>query len=217
MTGLGGHNCAGVLLSPWWVVSTGLCAQTDDDLDHDHFQVVAGEWNLAGDDGTEQVRHVETVYTHPYFSAEQGGDIALIKLNSSLELGQFVAPVSLAQFGSSYEGSRCVEAGWSTLSGHVKLQYGEVMLSTQEECEADPNAGPHAWATMCGGEEDTGTAVMCPGYTGSPLVCPEGEEMVLAGLQSFTYSCGTQGGPSVYTNISALADWVEYIISKHSA
>ena len=69
---------------------------------------------------------------------------------------------------------------------------------------------------MCGGEEDTGTAVMCPGYTGSPLVCPEGEEMVLAGLQSFTYSCGTQGAPSVYTNISALADWVEYIISKHS-
>ena len=192
MTGLGGHNCAGVLLSPWWVVSTGLCAQTDDDLDHDHFQVVAGEWNLAGVDGTEQVRHVETVFTHPYFSAEQGGDIALIKLNSSLELGQFVAPVSLAQFGSSYEGSQCVEAGWSTLSGHVKLQYGEVVLRTKEECEADPNVGPHAWATMCGGEEDTGTAVMCPGYTGSPVVCPEGEEMVLAGLQSFTYSCGTQ-------------------------
>ena len=72
MTGLGGHNCAGVLLSPWWVVSTGLCwPQTDEDLDHDHFQVVAGKWNLAGEDGTEQVRYVETVYTHPYFSAEQ--------------------------------------------------------------------------------------------------------------------------------------------------
>ena len=52
-----------------------------------------------------------------------------------------------------------------------------------------------------------GSPLVCPGPTGSP---------VLAGLQSFTYSCGTQGGPSVYTNISALADWVEYIISKHS-
>ena len=66
----------------------------------------------------------------------------------------------------------------------------------QEECEAEPSAGPHAWATMCGGEEDSGTAVMCPGYTGSPLLCPEGEEMVLAGLQSFTYSCGTQAESS---------------------
>ena len=64
-------------------------------------------------------------------------DIALIKLNSSLELGQFVSPVSLAKFGSSYEGSRCVEAGWSALSGHLKLQYGEVLLRTEEECQAE--------------------------------------------------------------------------------
>ena len=83
VSGLGGHNCAGVLLSPWWVVSTGLCAQTDEDLDHDHFQVVAGEWNLAGQDGTEQVRHVETVYTHPYFSAEQAEWRPLICPNPS--------------------------------------------------------------------------------------------------------------------------------------
>ena len=126
MTGLGGHNCAGVIVSPWWVVSTGLCAQTDDDLDHNNFLVVAGEWDLAAEDGTEQIRHVETVYTHPYFSAEQGGDIALIRLNSSLDLGQFVSPLPLAGFGSSYEGSLCVESGWSQLSGHKKLQYGEV-------------------------------------------------------------------------------------------
>ena len=79
MQGLGGHNCAGVIISSDWVLSTGYCAQTDDDLDHDHFLIVAGEWDLATAEDTEQVRHVDRVYTHPYLSAEQGADIALVR------------------------------------------------------------------------------------------------------------------------------------------
>ena len=65
-------------MSPWCILSTGTCADTDDSLDHDNFLVVAGEFNLMAVDGTEQVRHVEKVFRHPYFS-EQGCDIALIR------------------------------------------------------------------------------------------------------------------------------------------
>ena len=80
LSGLGGHNCAGAVLSPWWVISTGLCAELDDELDHDHFFIVAGEWDLGAEEGTEQQRHVETVFTHPYFSSNsQSGDIALVR------------------------------------------------------------------------------------------------------------------------------------------
>ena len=62
----------------------------------------------------------------------------------------------------------------------------------------------------------SGTAVMCPGYTGSPLVCPDAEgSLVLAGLQSFTYSCLTPGAPSVYAEIGDLRDWVDYILEKY--
>ena len=56
LSGLGGHNCAGAVLSPWWVISTGLCAELDDELDHDHFFIVAGEWDLGAEEGTEQQR-----------------------------------------------------------------------------------------------------------------------------------------------------------------
>ena len=47
---------------------------------------------------------------------------------------------------------------------------------------------------MCAGAEETGTAVMCPGYTGSPLLCEDEDkgEAVLSGLQSYTWACGTQ-------------------------
>ena len=86
---------------------------------------------------------------------------------------------------------------------------------------------------MCAGAEETGTAVMCPGYTGSPLLCEDVDtgEVVLAGLQSYTWACGTQvrrthdghhghksllqGAPSVYTDIGAVRDWVDFILSQY--
>jgi secreted trypsin-like serine protease len=59
----------------------------------------------------------------------------------------------------------------------------------------------------------TGTAEMCPGYNGSPLVCvrQDTNTTVLAGMQMFTYSCMEQGAPSVYTEVAALRDWADYV------
>ena len=67
-------------------------------------------------------------------------------------------------------------------------------LLTALQCAEGGNAGPLGFATMCAGAEETGTAVMCPGYTGSPLLCEDADtgEVVLAGLQSYTWACGTQ-------------------------
>ena len=158
---LGGHNCAGAVLSPWWVISTGLCAQTDDDLDHDHFTLVAGEWDLASNDNTEQVRHVDRVFTHPYFSAEQGADIALIRLNESLVLGDYVQSVQLSELGSSFTDVTCVESGWSQLGGHMKLQFAETTVRDDEECAGNSNTGPMGFGTMCAGEGASGGTCLC--------------------------------------------------------
>ena len=67
------------------------------------------------------------------------------------------------------------------------------------QCVEGGNAGPLGFATQCAGAEETGTAVMCPGYTGSPLICEDRDtgETVLAGLQSYTWACG----PQVRSNI----------------
>jgi len=216
LNGLGGHNCAGAILSPWWIISTGNCAQLDDDLDHDHFVVVAGEWDLDKVDGSEQKIHVETVFTHPYFSsAEQTSDIALIRLNESLVFNENVSAIDLAEFGASFTFMECVESGWSKQASHKKLSFSVAYVDEEETCRANPNNGPMGFGTMCAADP-SGNAAMCPGYTGSPLVCPdETGNWVLAGLQSYTWSCLTPGAASVYTNIGALKDWVDYILSKY--
>merc|ERR1711915_350552 len=144
---LGGHTCAEAILSPWWVLSTATCADTDDSLDHEHFIVVAGEWDLQQGDGTEQVRHVDKVFRHPYFS-EQGCDIALIRLNASLEFGEFVSSVSLANMNEKFTGS-CIESGWSQLGQHLKLQYTEPVILPTEDSGQSKYWNNGLWGTLC--------------------------------------------------------------------
>ena len=54
-------------------------------------------------------------------------------------------------------------------------------------------------------------SVMCPGYTGGPLVCGGR----LAGLQSYSFSCGTAAAPSVYSDIAATRDWLDFILAQY--
>ena len=137
-----------------------------------------------------------------------------IRLNASLEFGEFVGLIPLAELHEEFSGS-CVESGWSQLGSHLKLQYAEPSLLDTEGCRANPSAGKMGYGMICAGSKGTGTAEMCPGYTGSPLVCTRPDNStVLTGLQAFTYSCMEQGAPSVYTEVAALRDWADYVMAK---
>ena len=70
--------------------------------------------------------------------------------------------------------------------------------------------------SFCGSDPlSVGDASMCPGYTGSPVMCssPDGESSFVYGLQSYNWACS--GAPSVYTKISALREFIDYILSKY--
>ena len=94
-------------------------------------------------------------------------NVSQLRLNESLIFDDYVQSVELASFGSDYTGATCVEAGWSQLGGHMKLQFANTTVLSDQVCADNDNTGPMGYGTMCAGEGDTGTAVMCPGYTGT--------------------------------------------------
>merc|ERR1711990_1196540 len=63
LSGFVGHDCGGAILNSTWILTTGYCAQLNDDLDH----------GINGED-SEQIRHVEKAFVHPYFSPELSSD-----------------------------------------------------------------------------------------------------------------------------------------------
>merc|ERR1712018_276076 len=56
LEGLLGHDCGGAILNENWVITTGYCADLNDQLDHPNFVVVAGEFILVETEDTEQLR-----------------------------------------------------------------------------------------------------------------------------------------------------------------
>ena len=46
-----------------WIITTGYCGQLNDELDHNNFIVIAGEFNLNSVDGNEQVKFYKYTYS----------------------------------------------------------------------------------------------------------------------------------------------------------
>ena len=110
-----GHDCGGAILDEvfeitlkwfqnqkWnisifqnWIITTAYCAQLNDELDHNNFLVIAGEFDTQAIDGSEQLKHVQQAFVHPYFSSEQGSDVGLLRLDSPLEFNEFVQVKSM--------------------------------------------------------------------------------------------------------------------------
>jgi len=211
---LGGHNCAGAIISKNWVLTTAYCGDTDDSLDHNNFIVVAGVWDINAKNESRQVRHVDRVYRHPYFSSQQSCDLALIRLSESFDMTS-LSSIPLASMNQEFEGE-CTEIGWSQLAGGSRLQAGSPTYIDTEKCEANTEIGAGInFSTFCAIDEETNMAEMCPGYFGSPVVCTDGTQDVLAGFQSYTFACKTTGVPSTYAKVSGLRDWIDYILSKY--
>ena len=111
----------------------------------------------------------------------------------------------------------CTEAGWSLQDGTRKLQKSNLTLIDTEVCQQNADDGDQVPDTsFCGGSSDYLTAVMCPGYTGSPVSCNDAEngQKVLVGLQSFNWACNTPNVPAIYTSLRQMRQWINYILEK---
>ena len=171
------------------------------------FNVLAGQFDRAGPDTSEQMRTVSEIREHASFNPlTLNNDIALLKLTQPLTFNSVVSGLTLptqdpAQMAFA---SNCIVSGWGTTSSGGTtsryLQYVDVPFITDPVCEREYTGFNSAYM-MCAGREGVDS---CQGDSGGPLYC-ENEQH---GIVSWGSGCAEQFKPGVYTRIFQYLDWI---------
>ncbi|XP_054155020.1 chymotrypsin-C-like isoform X2 [Oppia nitens] len=160
----------------------------------------------------------DNVFMHLNYSDKTViNDIALIKLNKSLEFNKLTRldvihlPDKDFILNSKQD---CVATGWGNLKydGNSSKILQEVVLPIYdfENCSKLYDDSLDRKTQICAGYyDDERTNSTCKGDSGGPLNCKNDRgEWLIAGITSFGRYCGSTGIPSVFTKVSAFLDWI---------
>jgi secreted trypsin-like serine protease len=184
-----------------------------------YYKVVAGAHNIHSHDpeATVQERRVEEMWHHEnYNSMDITNDVSVLKLDSPLDLNEFVAAIPMATEDPA-PGTICINSGWGSTSDNNqqnmpdKLQWVNLPIITRELCKSNYDFvnGVIDDRNICGG--DAAGYGACSGDSGGPLVCPVGdsEEYHFVGIVSWgMIPCAGMHHPSVFTDVKFFRDWI---------
>ena len=196
---------------------------------HRYIEIAIGRCHFSN---RSYVARATAVYLHPEYSwsvnSELVYDAAIIKLRSpGIEhVQEFVNFSSVAQDRSGWVDGLYKVIGWGQnfygLSSPC-LKEVTVVLQREETCRrllARQNvAGFNKTSMVCIGRAG-GKGDVCFGDSGGPLLLGHDvngrKDMIQIGITSFgnPSRCGDRKYPSVFTRISALADWIRQLSGK---
>nr|XP_026498672.1 serine proteinase stubble isoform X1 [Vanessa tameamea] len=210
------HRCGGAIINEGWIATAGHCV---DDLLTSQIRIRVGEYDFSS--VSEQYPYVErgvarkavhpkyNFYTYEY-------DLALVKLDSSVQFAPHISPICLPASDDLLVGENATVTGWGRLSeGGVLpsvLQEVQVPIVSNERCKSMfLRAGRHEFIPdifLCAGHERGGHD-SCQGDSGGPLqVKGKDHKYFLAGIISWGIGCGEANLPGVCTRISKFVPWI---------
>lgn len=220
--GKSAHWCGAVVISSKWVLTAAHCLEG---YPKGAYVIVAGEYNIDEDEGTEQQVYIEEYYLHDHFREghKMGNDIAMIKLKGNgFNLNQDIQPICLPDEASDYERElNCTISGFGTIQtgksaySH-KLRAAWIPIQKFDVCKMAHIYGSAITEGMICAGDLTGGIDACDGDSGGPLACLENGVFTLYGLTSWGQRCGYANKPGVYVKVSFYKKWIDKIMELHS-
>jgi secreted trypsin-like serine protease len=184
-------------------------------------------WNkLTRGNKHQAYYHFEKIILHPGFAVGVlENDIALVKLKEKLPLSitsgieSIPLPGGLDTLWPPQDDS-CTVVGWgcTVVDGNVVkiARHTSLKVISPQTCREyyRSNINLTEKIEFCAGSFYTGVGI-CPGDSGSALVCPKQNKWVLAGITSATHGQRPESYPGLFTRVSAFLPWIQRVMASN--
>ncbi|XP_058522762.1 serine protease 33-like [Ochotona princeps] len=215
------HICSATLISKKWVLTMASCFWSKDVT---KYSVLVGSLQITGHpDPRMTIIPVSRIITHPDFSGNIFGALAVVELAYPVSYGPVVLPICLPSPEVQLKNtSYCWVTGWGYSGTH---QYSKTSYTLKElrvpliDLQTCNNYYQNAnltnrkefiisEATICS-LIPVKHMDQCIGNRGDPLMCQVDDFWVLAGIVTWGTNCIQTNEPGIYTNISFYKSWIE--------